>query len=60
MDNKFDKIVKSNEKLFPKICSATQKRIKNFMKEFKKEEEARLVSFVRKHTGQSLSAQDVK
>ena len=37
MENKFDKMVKSNEKLFPKICKAAQKRINNFMKEFKAE-----------------------
>ena len=35
MENKFDKIIKTNEKLFPKICKAAQKRINSFMKEFK-------------------------
>lgn len=54
MDAKFDKIVDSNEKLFPKIYTAVCKRMRGFLKEFKEDEKKRFVKFVQKHTGKIL------
>ena len=60
MDNKFDKMVNSNEKLFPKICKAVQKRSNEIIPDLQKSERERAVKFVQKHTGTVLKQEDIK
>lgn len=46
MDVKFEKIVETNEKLFPKIYSAVCKRARTFLKDFEESEKKRFAKFV--------------
>lgn len=60
MDNKFEKIISTNEKLLPKIYTAVSKRMKKYLEEYEKEEREKFSKFVFKHTGYKVTPEDIK